>query len=358
MDALPPSSGAWYAAAGEVAHAAGARANRPRLVELVAALEAAAGPDVSGAEVAACARLARQLLFAGRPDLARRLRERLAGARPETLERDPVAAGRIRYIDGLVALFAGDPAQYLRECEAALGFFELGGDLRNACAQQSFVGYGLMEVGRYAEAERRLRDTVERADRMGLPPVAAHARHNLGLVLHRLGADDEARRVEEEAAVELARQGDRRLAGFARVYLARILAASGDLVAAEREARVALRVLEAVPSVRPAAFAVLGQVLAAAGRADEAAEAADEAVQMMKSAGVEEGEALVRLVHAESLHARGLHEAALAAITTAREQLLARSALISDDALKRSFLENVPEHVRTITLAQEWKSAF
>jgi len=357
MDALPAGSAAWYAAAAEVAHAAGARANRPRLVELVAALEAAAGPDVSGAEIAACARLARQLLFAGRPDLARRLRERIAGAPAATLERDPVAAGRIRYTGGLVALFAGDPAHYLRECEAALGLFELGGDLRNACAQQSFVGYGLMEVGRYADAERRLRDTVQRADRMGLPPVAAHARHNLGLVLHRLGADDEARRVEEEAVVELARQGDMRLAGFARVYLARILAASGDLGGAEREARAALRVLEAVPSVRPAALAVLGHVLAAAGRGAEAAEAADEAILMMTSAGVEEGEALVRLVQAESLHARGLNQAALAAITAARAQLLARAALISDDALKRSFLESVPEHVRTLRLAEEWKGA-
>lgn len=70
--------------------------------------------------------------------------------------------------------------------------------------------------------------------------------------------------------------------------------------------------------------------------------------------GVDEGEAEVRLVFAEALDASGARAAAIAAIAAARVRLLERAARITGDTWRRSFLENVPEHGRTIELARAW----
>jgi hypothetical protein len=67
---------------------------------------------------------------------------------------------------------------------------------------------------------------------------------------------------------------------------------------------------------------------------------------------VEEGDALVRLMLAETLIAVGDHEAGTAATRAAADRLLERAAKISDPAWRASFLENIPEHARTIELAR------
>jgi hypothetical protein len=64
--------------------------------------------------------------------------------------------------------------------------------------------------------------------------------------------------------------------------------------------------------------------------------------------------AMVRLVHAEALHAAGEHEAARGAIESARARLRARAARIDDPSFRQSFLEDVPEHARTLALAGAW----
>jgi hypothetical protein len=64
--------------------------------------------------------------------------------------------------------------------------------------------------------------------------------------------------------------------------------------------------------------------------------------------------AFVRLAHAEALHATGAHDAARRAIADARGRLLAIADRIGDPAHKHSFLHNVPENARTLTLARSW----
>jgi hypothetical protein len=73
--------------------------------------------------------------------------------------------------------------------------------------------------------------------------------------------------------------------------------------------------------------------------------------------GVEEGEALIRLADAETLHASGAHAQARTAIAAARTRLLARAARIKDDRWRESYLHNVPDHRRTLELAELWTSA-
>jgi hypothetical protein len=95
-------------------------------------------------------------------------------------------------------------------------------------------------------------------------------------------------------------------------------------------------------------------VLLRRGAAEGALAAAREAIDLLDTLGtLEEGEALVRLVYAEALHASTDRRAA-SAILDARDHLLDRAAKIRDPLLRRSFLERVPENARTVALAREW----
>jgi tetratricopeptide (TPR) repeat protein len=253
------------------------------------------------------------------------------------------------------ALHLGDPSRYLRYADEAAASFEQAGDERSACNHKVHVGFGLLEVGGFAEAEKALEGAAVTADRLGLPMVAAMARHNLGWALARSGRVAEASRVEREAAVAANRQANRRLEGGARNYLAAILAEAGDLTAAEREARDALVLLDGAPTLLPHALATLARIQNAAGRPIEALAAAREAMTKLEELGsLEEGDAAVRLALAEALEATGDGAAARTVIASARDRLLARAAAIADPHWRRSFLEAVPEHRRTLVLAAGW----
>src|SRR5262249_10831435 len=140
---------------------------------------------------------------------------------------------------------AGDPGVCLVELQAALAAFEQAGDLRDACVTRSNLGFIYAELGDFEGAEQALRGAETLADRMGLSDVSASALHNLGRVLAHLGRFDEARRLEEQAIDAYHRQGDPRMEGSSRAYLAQIALFAGDLGAAEREARAAAETLAA-----------------------------------------------------------------------------------------------------------------
>jgi tetratricopeptide (TPR) repeat protein len=186
---------------------------------------------------------------------------------------------------------------------------------------------------------------------MGLSNVVATAKHNLGMVLALSGALEQGLRVEKEALDAFCRQGDRRLEGGAREYLAVILMMCGDYQAAEREAEAALSMASA--ALVPGSHAVLANVLLAMRRTDEALAEARTAMKGYEELGaVEEGEATIRLALAETLFASGAREEARAAIASARDRLLERAGKISDPERRRTFLERVPENERTLALAK------
>jgi len=76
-----------------------------------------------------------------------------------------------------------------------------------------------------------------------------------------------------------------------------------------------------------------------------------------KLEGVEEGESLIRLVHALALEAPRDAGGAEAAITEARRRLLERADRINDARLRRNFLDHIPENARTLAMAQRYKTA-
>ncbi len=67
--------------------------------------------------------------------------------------------------------------------------------------------------------------------------------------------------------------------------------------------------------------------------------------------GVEEGEALIRLVHIRALEATGRFDEAGRRIAEAQARLRVRSERISDPRYRKSFLQNVPENAATMALS-------
>ena len=178
--------------------------------------------------------------------------------------------------------------------------------------------------------------------------------NNLGYVLCCRGQLDEARGLLRRSLELFRRQQALRNEGLARTYLAEVELRAGDGPAAEREARAAAEVLLGIPSLHAVAAAVLALCLLQQGRAAEAlASASAGYAELCELGSIEEGEALVRLVHAEALAAAGHAAAAATALGEARARLLARAAQINDPVWRDRFLGKVPENARTLALAAE-----
>jgi tetratricopeptide (TPR) repeat protein len=188
-------------------------------------------------------------------------------------------------------------------------------------------------------------------ERLGLTQLTAAIGRPLALAKGLDGRLDEAR-AEMEKALALWRD-NKILEGLGRASWARLLTWSGDLDAAEREARAAEPPLSLTPPLRAMALAALAEVLLLRGDAARALEAAREAHEALERLGaMGDGEALTRLVWAEALRATGDLRGARDAILKARDRLLARADRIIDGATRARFLEGVPENARTIALAR------
>jgi tetratricopeptide (TPR) repeat protein len=216
------------------------------------------------------------------------------------------------------------------------------------------LGFAYNEVGAYEQAEKALRDALGGAERMGLYNVVATAKNNLGIALARQGKLDEAQVVEFEAISDSAAQGDRRMEGGSRHYLAIILELQGKFDEAEQEALRSAELLTVAPPLRAHVLATVAHIRLSQGRVDEAVTIAREAMGVLDEVGgIEEGESLVRLVHARALHAGGQHEQAETRIDEARQRLNARAEKIKDPRWRQSFLQNVRDNADTfLALAQ------
>jgi hypothetical protein len=198
-----------------------------------------------------------------------------------------------------------------------------------------------------------LRALLPQAERLGLQRVLTLAKVNMGLALARLGALDEGLAVEREALAQLRAAGDRRFSVQSQSYLATILRLAGDLVGAESAAREAVGASEAPPLH---ATSTLAQVLLAHGQPAEALEWARPGLTVETAPGAEGGSTRSRLVYAEALSALGDQPGARQAIADASRRLRERAAWLGDAALERVFLSRVPDHARTLALAQSWNA--
>jgi hypothetical protein len=94
-------------------------------------------------------------------------------------------------------------------------------------------------------------------------------------------------------------------------------------------------------------------VLLGCGRTAEALASARGAVDRYEVMGAFGARgSFARLVLVEALEAAGETEAARTALAAARDRLVERAAAIADPAVRRTFLNTVPENSRTMALAR------
>jgi tetratricopeptide (TPR) repeat protein len=349
---LARGSAGWYTAFGHLAMAVGYLGKSDVLVEIGEALAGTeSGGRAKGAHARAICQVAVFLIRAGVVPLAERLfaaAQAMAGALSYG---EPGVRAWLDQASAEFALHAGDPTTFLRLVESAVEGFAEAGDARNASLQRANIGNAYMQLGAFARAERVLRQAVAVAQPMKLSFLAP-VKANLGHALLRLGYVEEALAVETDAVQRCVEQGYRRFEGASRVYLAEILRARGDLDDAAGEAQRAAGASSGAPAIRAHALAVHADILLDARREAEALPLAVEAMRVLLSLeGVEEGEALIRLVHIRALAATGDERAAKERLVEAQARLRVRAERISDPRYRKSFLENVPENAATMALA-------
>ncbi|WP_437516755.1 serine/threonine-protein kinase [Sorangium sp. So ce1099] len=353
---LAPGSAAWFSALTQILIAAGATGGHERVERWagVARDTPASVEEGSSAKSVCLSSAALMLVFGGRYALADALLEGAESAIEGAAAPELDAVANLHEARAIRAQASGDPGASLVGIEAALAAFERAGDVRRACLARMNLGYSYGQAGQLEEAEAALRQALAEAERMELRGTTAYVLQNLGLVLAYRGRLDEARAIEETACEMLERHGDARMEGCARIYLARILVLAGEPEAAAREAGAAEAILERAPPLRAYAVAVLGRALLHLGRAGDALAAAQRARALLDEVGVEEGESVVRLVHAEALWACGHGAEAAQAIAAARARLLERAAKIRDAVFREHFLARAADNARTLELAREW----
>jgi hypothetical protein len=217
---------------------------------------------------------------------------------------------------------------------------------------QLLRGMNLWYLGALGPAVHVLEGIPAADTAMGL--ASSQRRFFLSWLYADRGALDEARVLATQLTESSLAHHDRLGEARGRWVLAEVLRRIGDHDAAEREIQAALAM--AMPLEQPGALATLSALRLAQDRGGEALVAAEDAVSRctaMGGCGMFRG-VFVRLAHAEALHATGAHDAARRAIADARTHLLAVADKIPDPDYRQSFVENVPENVRTLALAHAW----
>ncbi|WP_437821533.1 serine/threonine-protein kinase [Sorangium sp. So ce1078] len=241
-----------------------------------------------------------------------------------------------------------DPwAAYVLRREA-MAAFEAAGDRPNAMQASTHVAGAYGVFGAYGAADEMLRALLpegagaENFNRQSARMQRAIARASRGAHGEALADCLELLRAPLGPVIEVP----------ARLTLARVLCARGDLDAAEREARAVLARTRTGALEQGWALSELARVRLAQGRAAEAAALAREATAHQEAHGIEPLAADdLPLVHVEALRAAGALAEAREALSAARERLLARADRIQDPALRRSYLEAVPANVRLLDLS-------
>jgi eukaryotic-like serine/threonine-protein kinase len=358
MACSDPYGGLWLAALSEVVVASSKIGDVDRTVAVARTLLARPSGVATDSDVAfviAATRAATNLYLSGHLEDAEELIAKIEPLAEALAKDNPIVLAWAHVARATKAEFAGDPAQYLGSVAAAAEAFTEAGDLRGACTQRINVGYASIEVGAYEEAEVALRAAALSAERMGLYNLVAVAKHNLGRAIAHRGDSRLAAQIETEAITAFEAQGDVRMEGASRMYLARIHASEKSFAAAQREADVALSQLEKSPPLRVYAMATLAHIRLAQGAVGEALQMSTAAMADLDIlGGIEEGESLVRLVHAKALYASGDFAGAAIALRASRDRLVARAERIADKRQRASFLHAIPENQETLALFEAW----
>ncbi|ACY16556.1 serine/threonine protein kinase [Haliangium ochraceum DSM 14365] len=344
MEHLPRGGDAWALAAHQRSWAAIYDGDNATVLEVAAALLERAGAQPSEAFQVALARCATHLGALNEYQQAAACEQRLRALdSPPT----PSVSGTIHHMRALLAGLAGRADKAARWFLAAIEQWELAGNMRQAALDGNNLGVTLRELGQYERAEAASRAAFELGQRLAIEHLVEASRDDLAMALVRQDRLEEAR--------ALLARGDIARQPFRGVYRAQLEIRAGHPARALEHLEQAMRWYQhEVSSDAPAVTqAVRARALLALGRVDEAVRASRAGMAYVLAGGtLQEGEALLRLVFAESLLATGEREHARLAIAEAWARIEYKAGQIDDPMWRQSFLQAVDEHRRTADLAR------
>ena len=351
---LPRWSAAWFEAAERLVWASGVLADVDRLEALAEEIRegSTAGTADREAVHAICSLVIWLYRFA-RDRVAEDLALIIHQLDPSSS--DPAITACVYEMRSLIASHLLDPETVLQLNEAAVQEYERAGNTRNACLARINSAELLVELGDYTRAEAMLRESQIEVDRFGITYAANAVKKVLARSLAERGALEEGRAAAEDLAETSKQQGDLETEMASRLLLARVLLDGGALEQALEQAQGAVPITKASLPEHAVAGGIIAQVFLRSGRAGEALAAATGAMQILQALrSVAPCDAFVRLTFAEARFAAGDPDAARAALAAARDRLLSRADKIRAPDLRRSFLEAIPDHARTLSLADAW----
>jgi len=323
----------------------------PALSEIVAAASTR-----KPAVVIACARIATMLYMSGRRQIADTMFELAMTHEKEVASKDPSVRVRVHEARVVHAFAIGDLASAVALADELIrGLTDLG-DVRSAALARSNQGVALNAMGAYSDAERTLRAALEAAETLGLARILCAIQQNLGFSLAHTGRLEEAQVLLSRSIRESILQRNRRLEAGARVYLAIAALYARKLEIADAEARAAADAM-GTSAIGVYALGALALSEIMRGKLDDASRTVERAMTALEAhrGTVEEGEGIARLACAELLVARGDETGARQVLAVAKERLETRANMITNREWRRSFLEVVPEHKRTLDLAAHYR---
>jgi len=358
---LPRGSTGWHAAFGHLVIAAGQLGRKPILFAAAKELEAVAktaGGVTNQAHLVSGCRLAVFAMRTGLVEVAHSLVRDAVQALGANGETAPFVRAWLDVASAEIALHSGDLTAYVQHIHSAVELFTSASDLRNACLQRANLGNGFLQLGAHELAVSALEESIGIAEPMQLAFIAGTARANLGISLARLGRVDEGIQSLTVALEHSRIQGNVRAEAYAMTYLARMYAQQGQVDAAFASARQAALMAENVPGLRGFALAVQADIMLTQGQPAVALELATAAMSILQELeGVEEGESLIRVVHALALRGLGHTQDGKRWINLARRGLRAKAARISDERWRQCFVENDPDNARMLRIAANWTAA-
>jgi len=176
-----------------------------------------------------------------------------------------------------------------------------------------------------------------------------------GLLLVEARRHEEAYSTAESLFTNAVACSDYIMLWCARLLMTEIMILSDRTLDAERELHDLGEENAFMPFLRTRFLSLSSEVRRRQGRAEEAARLAAESVAAGRvGPRYNYGEEPLLLRHALALHALGDLDGARNVIREARDELLERAAKIPEPAVRRSYLEGLGAHARTLALAEEW----
>ncbi|WP_437715609.1 protein kinase [Sorangium sp. So ce448] len=295
------------------------------------------------------------VLWEGMPDLARRYLHRIEQDVPPIAGDDHIAWAAIDMVRAWWCAHAErDAWGALQRCRTAKEHIEALGDRFHVMMVRLYAAQNELRLGAFELAEQAFDALLAVEHAPAYVALTALSFRIMGLL--------EQRRVteaQEQAGTMLRRASAS--SGFSYTTQARLLLSEcrlerGDLAGAEEEVRAVGDAARLVPCFQSVRLSLLAEIRLRQGRAAEAAALAREAFALERSTAclfVLRQEVVPALL-AEALHESGEVEAAREVLREARAELLARADKIADPAYRRSFLEDIDAHVRTLALARAW----